>query len=87
MFYVYVLKSKINGRLYTGCTEDLRRRFIEHNENKSISTKYRGPYELVYYKAYKAKTDAFHREENLKLRSNAMTGLKRRLKDSLGKAI
>ncbi|MEK7537147.1 MAG: GIY-YIG nuclease family protein [Patescibacteria group bacterium] len=87
MFYVYLIKSRKTGNLYTGCTSNLVKRFKEHNENKNFSTKNKGPFELIYYEAYKNKDDAFNREHNLKLRANALTGLKRRLVKSLGKAL
>jgi len=53
MHYVYVLKSSKDGKFYTGCTEDLRKCFKDHNDGKVISTKGRGPFELVYYEASK----------------------------------
>ncbi|HEY4514840.1 MAG TPA: GIY-YIG nuclease family protein [Candidatus Paceibacterota bacterium] len=30
MYYVYVLKSYKNGKLYKGSTADLKKRFVEH---------------------------------------------------------
>ena len=66
MYYTYVLKSRKNGRLYTGFTEDLRKRFKEHNDKKSNYTKYRGPYELIYYEACTDEKDARSRELYLK---------------------
>ena len=83
MYYVYILKSKKDNKLYTGSTNDLRRRFKEHNTGKVTSTKYRVPFELIYYEAYKAEKDARDREHNLKLRANAFSQLKRRIKISL----
>lgn len=84
MFYVYVLRSKKDGENYIGSTNDLRRRFKEHNEGEVFSTKSRAPFEIVYYEAYKAEKDARRRESNLKLRSRAFAQLKRRLCASLG---
>jgi putative endonuclease len=84
MFYVYVIKSKKDKKLYTGYTNDLKRRFKEHNSGYNKSTKGRKPFELVYYEAYKAKKDAVHRERMLKLRAKALGQLKRRLHNSLG---
>ncbi len=66
MFYTYILKSKKDGKLYTGFTHNLRKRFKEHNEGKSTYTKKRGPYELIYYEACLDKKDAWSRELNLK---------------------
>ena len=84
MFYVYVLRSKKDGLLYMGSTSDLKRRFKEHNSGKVSSTKLRLPFELIYYEAYKSEKDCRSREHNLKLRSNALSQLKRRIKGSLG---
>jgi len=66
MFYTYVLKSKKSGYLYTGSTNDLRKRFNEHNSGKSSYTAKRGLYELIYYEACKADGDSRAREKYLK---------------------
>ncbi len=65
MFYTYVLINKGN-RLYTGFTYDLRKRFKEHSDKKSTYTKYRGPYELIYYEACLDENDARQREKYFK---------------------
>ena len=83
MFYTYVLKSKKDQQLYIGSTNDLKRRFKEHNNGEVFSTKPRRPLELVYYEAYKAEGDARNREKNLKLRSRAFTQLKKRIEKSV----
>ena len=66
MFYIYVLKSLKNGRLYTGSTNNLERRILEHNSGWSKYTKSTGPFELVYGEEYKTKTEAYNRELFLK---------------------
>ena len=66
MYYIYVLKSQKSGNLYTGFTNDLRKRFNQHNSNLSTYTKGRGPYELIYYEASKNELDAMARERYLK---------------------
>jgi len=66
MYYTYVLTSEKTGKLYTGYTIDLRKRFKEHNEKLSTYTKQRGPYELIYYEACLDKDDARSRELYLK---------------------
>jgi putative endonuclease len=66
MWYVYVIKSTQNGYLYTGSTNDLRKRFNQHNTGKSTYTKPRGPYKLIYYEAGLNKEDARSRELYLK---------------------
>ena len=65
-WYVYVLRSRKSNYWYTGSTKDLRKRFIQHNENKSTYTNKRGPWELMYYEWCKVEEDARSRELYLK---------------------
>lgn len=64
MYYVYVLKSP--KQFYIGSSSDLKRRFTEHQEGRSKSTKNRGPWKIVYYEASQSKKDALIREKYLK---------------------
>lgn len=64
--HVYVLLSLSNNHFYTGCTGDLRKRFSEHQNNKSAYTKGRGPFRLIYYEACLNSKDAYAREKYLK---------------------
>jgi len=66
MFYVYVLRSKKNGKWYTGTTDNLRKCLGEHNNGLVFSTKGHGPFESIYYEACKDKSDAYTREKYLK---------------------
>lgn len=66
MYYVYVLKSLRNGRLYTGSTADIAKRLSEHNSGKSKYTRFTGPFELVYTEEYKTRSEAYGRELFLK---------------------
>lgn len=66
MDYTYVLKSKKDGRLYTGSTGNLRKRIEEHNSGRVESTKNRGPFVLIYYEACINLQDARCRERYLK---------------------
>ena len=83
MFYVYVLKSKEDGSLYTGYTEDLRKRFAEHNAGKTKSIRHRIPFKLVYYEAYADKTDARRRELELKTKGQQREILMDKIRNSL----
>lgn len=83
MFYVYIIKSEHDGSIYTGYSNDLKRRFIEHNRGLSHSTKAGVPWILIYYEAYRSKADARYREDNLKKHAKAYGQLKRRIKNSL----
>ena len=66
MFYVYILKSKKDKKCYIGSTNDLKRRFEEHNKGKIFSTKYRRPLILIYYEAFRGQgiTNLYKRISN-----------------------
>jgi len=66
MFYVYVLKSLVDGNLYIGQTSDFRRRVALHNEGRIRSTKRRCPLELVHLEEYETRGEAIKRERFLK---------------------
>jgi len=82
MYYVYFLKSKKYNESYVGSTDDLRRRFSEHNKGKQQSTKRYKPWSLVYYEAYQSEKDARERESRLKHHGNAIKEVKKRTQDS-----
>lgn len=65
MYYVYLLKSRKNGSIYIGYSNDLKKRIDLHNKGSVPSTKLGRPWELVYYEAYKIKEDATNREKML----------------------
>lgn len=83
MYYVYILKSDIDGNIYTGFTSNLKSRLQEHNLGTVISTKNRRPLKLIYYEAYSSETDARKREKYLKGGGNAKNVLKLQLEYSL----
>jgi len=66
MFYVYILQSQKNGKLYIGKTGNLKRRVKEHNARQNSSTKPYAPWDLVFYEAYTEHEDAKRREKYLK---------------------
>jgi putative endonuclease len=83
MYYMYVIRSSVDRKLYIGFTNDLKRRLAEHNTNQSHSTRYRGPFDLIYYEAYKARIDARDREKKLKQFKNSYRELNKRISASL----
>ena len=83
MFFMYILKSSKDGELYIGSTNNLKKRFKEHNAGFVESTRNRAPFWLVYYEAYASEAEARHRELNLKLRGRARLQLFRRINQSL----
>ena len=50
VWHLYIVRTK-HGQLYTGVTQDIARRFIEHQEGGKKAAKYlrgKGPLELVF---------------------------------------
>ena len=83
MFYVYILKSLKDGKLYIGKTKNLRNRLELHNKKRIKSTKGRTPLTLIYYEAFINKTD--WSKEELFLKSGVgKESLKYRLNKTLG---
>lgn len=78
-YYTYILKSKKDGKMYTGFTNNLRKCLSQHNKGKSVHTKGRGPFEIIYYEACLLEEKTRSRELYLK------SGMgKRYLKNRLG---
>lgn len=66
MNYTYILRCS-DESLYTGWTNDLRKRIRAHNEGKGAKyTKSRVPVSLVYFEEYETKQEAQKREYAIK---------------------
>jgi predicted GIY-YIG superfamily endonuclease len=65
MYYVYILKCN-SGRLYTGCTADLKARYLRHSLGAVPATAGHLPVQLIFYSAFKDKYRAFEFEKYLK---------------------
>jgi putative endonuclease len=66
MYYIYVLQSIKDNKLYSGYTDNLKRRFEDHNKGRVRSTKLRRPFTLIYYEAFQHQQDATAREKYFK---------------------
>ncbi len=66
MFFVYVIKSTVDNRLYKGLTIDLEKRVKEHNFGKTKSTSPYKPWILVYCEKFNSRDEARKREKCLK---------------------
>ncbi|MFA6554732.1 MAG: GIY-YIG nuclease family protein [Candidatus Paceibacterota bacterium] len=66
-FYVYILASDVNGTLYIGVTNDLKRRLYEHKNNlvDGFTEKY-NVHRLVWYDYTDNIESAIQREKQLK---------------------
>lgn len=66
MYFVYVLFSKKDKKLYTGSTNNLEERVRRHNKGLVSATKYRKPLKLIYFEGCLNIKDATRREIYLK---------------------
>ncbi|OGI59929.1 hypothetical protein A2814_02560 [Candidatus Nomurabacteria bacterium RIFCSPHIGHO2_01_FULL_38_19] len=66
MFYIYILFSEKDNRLYTGYSPNLKERIKKHNSGYVIATRNRRPVKLICYEAYLTELDAKRREKYLK---------------------
>ncbi|MBU3979424.1 GIY-YIG nuclease family protein [Patescibacteria group bacterium] len=79
-YYIYVLHNFRKNFIYIGFSENLKTRFIAHNNGESQSTKAYRPLELIHYEAYRNIKDAKRRELYLKSnkgRTTILTMLKK----------
>ena len=66
-YYVYIMTNKHNTVLYTGVTNDLRRRVYEHKHKLYEGfTKRYNITKLVYYEIYGEVYEALKREKQIK---------------------
>ena len=67
-YYVYILTNILRTVLYTGVTNNLENRIIEHwslrGQKKSFTSKY-NVYFLLYYEVFKYINDAIRREKEI----------------------
>jgi len=68
-YSIYVLWSVKLKKRYTGCTENLEKRILEHNAGKQRSTRGGIPWNLLYIENYNTLSEARKRESYLKSRS------------------
>jgi putative endonuclease len=80
MYYVYVIKSIKDGKIYVGHTNNLTKRYKQHNQGLVKATNSRKPFRLLYYEACNILKDATSREKSLKT-GFGRAYLKRRLSD------
>ena len=72
MYWVYIMTNVGNAVLYTGVTNDLRRRVAEHkNRRGSKFTSRYNVTELVFYEAFGRIQDAIAAEKKIKAGSRA----------------
>ena len=68
MWHLYLIRTK-KGHLYTGITQDVQRRFQEHQEGGTKAAKYlrgKNPLKLVYQKKVGNRSEALKTEAAIK---------------------
>jgi putative endonuclease len=68
-FYIYIVTNTTRKVLYTGVTNDIAQRLMEHWMNRGGLQTYAGKYfcyNLIYYEEFKYINDAIAREKEIK---------------------
>lgn len=68
-YYTYIVTNYTRTNLYTGVTNNLAARLVEHWENRNSSKTFAGKYHcfyLVYYETYSDPLQAISREKEIK---------------------
>ena len=81
-YWVYVLKSTVTGRHYTGSCADLGVRLAQHNKGESKATRHGVPWVLVYSEQFLTRSEAVRR--GLHLKTGAGRDELKRLGEQLG---
>jgi len=78
MWYVYIIRSKnFPEQEYTGASENLKQRLLDHNAEKSTHTAKFAPWVLLWYCAFPDKFKALEFEKYLKSHSGRAFAAKR----------
>ncbi|MBW7840695.1 MAG: GIY-YIG nuclease family protein [Chitinophagaceae bacterium] len=65
-YYVYILRSEVDGTYYKGSTEDPVSRLQDHNDGRSFYTSGKRPWQMVYLEQMPDKREMLIREKKLK---------------------
>ena len=66
MYFVYILYSLKDNKLYKGSTSDIAKRLRRHNDGGNASTAYRKPFVIIHLELFEDKSLALKRENYLK---------------------
>ncbi|WP_143959916.1 GIY-YIG nuclease family protein [Litoribacter populi] len=67
--YVYAIKSLVRNYIYVGMSNNVERRFLEHNRGENKSTKPYKPFALILTEEFPSRVEARKREKFLKVGS------------------
>jgi putative endonuclease len=63
MYHVYILQSLKDNRTYVGYSDNVERRFAEHNAGRANATKHRRPFKLLFTEEFSTAVEAKKREK------------------------
>ncbi len=66
MYFVYALKSENRNYIYVGLTDNIERRFNEHQTGKNKTTGPYRPFKLIYSQTFETRLQARLKEKYLK---------------------
>jgi len=66
IYYVYIIRSLKDNKLYIGQTNNIEKRLIRHNKELVKSTKNRRPFSLVFQKEFRTRKETINYERYLK---------------------
>ncbi|QED39136.1 GIY-YIG nuclease family protein [Antarcticibacterium arcticum] len=66
MYFVYSISSLTRNYIYVGLTDNVERRFIQHNTGRNKTTKPYLPFKLIYTEEFPDRDAARKREKYLK---------------------
>ena len=66
MYYVYAISSLERNYIYVGLTDNLERRFCEHNSGKNKTTKPYSPFKILYTQEFETRLEARQKEKYFK---------------------
>jgi len=58
MYYVYILLNETKTRTYTGVTDGVDKRLVEHNAERVKSSSPYRPYKVVHIESFKTMSEA-----------------------------
>ncbi len=66
MYFVYAIKSEKRNYIYVGLTNNIQRRFSDHNKGYNRTTKPYRPFKLIYLETFDTRIEARQKEKYLK---------------------
>jgi len=63
MFFVYAIRSQMKNYIYVGLTNNVERRFVEHNNGENRSTKAYRPFALIVTERFETRIEARKRRK------------------------